>query len=286
MFAFLALLATAPLALAEELEAAPVEDGVEESVSSEPAIEEVTTAGLSASPAGARTQTADPVEQRLLQDPVHPEPTAEPASAGVFGSLWMWPLALLGLAGLGGVAYRSRMTDGVDSGIKVLSRAALSAKNSLAVIEVLGADGQMRRMLVGIGGGAPRLVADLTAPVAVAPVVVATPGEAVEASDVRASDVRASGVHEPGVAKTESVAVVEEEAAAQPKVRRRKRGAAAYEQEQEDAMRQQRLVAREQLLAQVLAERERENEREDVSSRKETWARNFEALLGQHSGSR
>ncbi|MDG1481689.1 MAG: hypothetical protein P8R54_18990 [Myxococcota bacterium] len=74
----------------------------------------------------------------------------------------MWPLGLLGTLGAAGVVLRARKTGGVPGDIKVISRAGLSRTASLAMIEVIGSDGEPRRMLVGVGGGAPRLVADLS----------------------------------------------------------------------------------------------------------------------------
>jgi len=84
-----------------------------------------------------------------------------PASSGGKSPLWMWPLALFGMVGIAGVAYRSRGKESAGSDITVISRTMLAKGASVAVIEVGGAGGQSRRMLIGIGGGAPRLVAEL-----------------------------------------------------------------------------------------------------------------------------
>lgn len=77
---------------------------------------------------------------------------------------WLWVVGLLG--GVGLLLLRSR-TMKVLSGpkpIEVMTRTALGKDGSLAVVEVTEADGEKRRLLVGFGGGAPRLVADLGRP--------------------------------------------------------------------------------------------------------------------------
>jgi hypothetical protein len=71
-------------------------------------------------------------------------------------------MGLLGAAGIAGMVMRSRKTDGIPGHITVLSRATLSRAASLAMIEVADSNGQTRRMLIGVGGGAPRLVSDLS----------------------------------------------------------------------------------------------------------------------------
>jgi hypothetical protein len=45
--------------------------------------------------------------------------------------------------------------------LRVVSTTSLGRDGSLSVVEVKDADGALRRLLVGHGGGAPRLVADL-----------------------------------------------------------------------------------------------------------------------------
>jgi len=98
---------------------------------------------------------------RLITEPAPSAPTQTAAPPW-----WMWPMGLLGVAGAAGVVIRNRTTtDGISDDIHVLSRAGLSRTASLTMIEVTGADGQTRRMLIGVGGGgAPRLVADLSTP--------------------------------------------------------------------------------------------------------------------------
>lgn len=278
MSSLIVLLAALQFALAEEdVEPSLVASDAEQAAPPETLDDaELNASALSIAPA---RRAPDPLEERLLRDA---ESTAAAPSASGMGNLWMWPLGLLGLVGVAGVAYRNRQVDGTSSEIRVLSRAALNNRASLAVVEVMGADGVNRRMLVGVGGGAPRLVADLSTLRAAG----SAPSAVVEETPDAVSEVveePAAVEADPTPARQNDAPTVEAQTEDKP-ARGRKHGAAAYAQEQEDAERQKRLQAREDLLAQVLAEREAD--RDDSSSRKEAWARNFEALLGQHSGSR
>jgi hypothetical protein len=76
-------------------------------------------------------------------------------------SMWIWPAILLGIVGTW--FWRKRKGEKKDTRdeISIVGRASLGREGSLAVIEVEDSDGQPRRLLVGYGGGAPRLVADL-----------------------------------------------------------------------------------------------------------------------------
>ena len=77
---------------------------------------------------------------------------------------WLWGVGILG--GFGLLLLRSRTIKALSGPkpISVLTRTALGKDGSLAVVEVAEADGEKRRLLVGFGGGAPRLVADLGRP--------------------------------------------------------------------------------------------------------------------------
>lgn len=77
---------------------------------------------------------------------------------------WLWVVGIL--AGVGLILLRSRSLKALrgPDAIEVISRSQLGKDGSLAVVEVAEADGEKRRLLVGFGGGAPRLVADLGRP--------------------------------------------------------------------------------------------------------------------------
>jgi hypothetical protein len=97
------------------------------------------------------------LEERLLSTP-----DAQQVVRAAAPPWWLWPMGLLGAAGVAGMVIRSRKTDRIPGHITVLSRATLSRAASLAMIEVADSNGQTRRMLIGVGGGAPRLVSDLS----------------------------------------------------------------------------------------------------------------------------
>jgi hypothetical protein len=84
---------------------------------------------------------------------------------------WLWVVGILG--GIGLLVMRSRSLKALrgPDAISVVSRSQLGKDGSLAVVEVAEADGEKRRLLVGFGGGAPRLVADLGRPFPELPVL-------------------------------------------------------------------------------------------------------------------
>ena len=87
------------------------------------------------------------------------------ASSTGLGGTWIW---IAGLAGLG-LAFTGRKflsgklgsSTSSTSKLLVLDSKGLSANSSLMLVEVETSDGGRRRLLVGIGQGAPTLVADL-----------------------------------------------------------------------------------------------------------------------------
>ncbi len=89
-------------------------------------------------------------------------PVAEPPTASLpIAPPWVWGVLLVAVAGL--FYARSRLLKPPASGlnVRVVGRTLLGREGNLAVVEVSDG-GRVRRMLVGYGGGAPRLVADLT----------------------------------------------------------------------------------------------------------------------------
>lgn len=242
--------------------------------------------------AAAQDSSDDAVAERLLGQPA----AAQQSAVGGSGSpWWIWPLGLLGVAGAAGMAYQNRRSsDGISSDVIVLSRTAVSRTSSLAVIEVSDASGQTRRMLVGIGGGAPSMVADLS------------PSGDTSASAAALEEAWMTA-GESAVTATVTDAPVTDTAA--PKadedeidlVSPRRRGAAAYAAAEEAPPRRRRQPAvaeKTELISAVLAEktdtrreapaappRRRRKAREEETWQ-DPWARNFAAILGQPSAQR
>jgi hypothetical protein len=91
------------------------------------------------------------------------------------------PWGLAGPAALAAVALaaawklkRAPVPKGAGRPLDVVWREALGDRGALVLIDVLDADGERRRLLVGTGGGPPALVADLGA-MAFVPVPAAAP---------------------------------------------------------------------------------------------------------------
>ena len=76
---------------------------------------------------------------------------------------WVWPVGLLAIGVLLIVRGRINKATIPVEAIKVVSRQAMGKEGTLALIEVHDGDSRKRRLLVGLGGGAPRLVADVSA---------------------------------------------------------------------------------------------------------------------------
>ena len=143
----------------------------------------------------ASPATADPNYDRLLGDEP-PPPTPESPDA-VSLPVWVWPMAgLLVVLVIGGryLESRRRRSAGPPLELRLVSRLSRGREGQLAVIEVADGAGAYRRLLVGLGGGAPRLVMELdsstfeTALVAngLPPAARARPAEARRAAETRA----------------------------------------------------------------------------------------------------
>jgi flagellar biogenesis protein FliO len=76
---------------------------------------------------------------------------------------WLIPVAMLGIGVLLLMRRRAGHSNVVLQGIRVVSRTHVGKEGSLAMIEVADGDHRTRRLLVGFGSGAPRLVADVSA---------------------------------------------------------------------------------------------------------------------------
>ena len=76
---------------------------------------------------------------------------------------WSWPLGLFAIGVL--LIIRGRVTKGAaqKQAMTIVARQDMGKEGTLALIELADGDSRTRRLLVGLGGGAPRLVADVSA---------------------------------------------------------------------------------------------------------------------------
>jgi len=103
---------------------------------------------------------------RLFQDEATKAPEAsevvDEAKASVW-PWWVWPVGMMTIGVLFLMRGKARETLLPAQAIRVVSRSALGKDGTLAVVEVADGDHRTRRLLVGFGSGAPRLVADVSA---------------------------------------------------------------------------------------------------------------------------
>jgi hypothetical protein len=76
---------------------------------------------------------------------------------------WSWPIGLLAIGVLLIIRSRVGKQEFPMEAIRVVSRQPLGKDGALALIELNDGDSRTRRLLVGLGGGSPRLVADVSA---------------------------------------------------------------------------------------------------------------------------
>ena len=118
-----------------------------------------------APPPAAPAGVAEAEYQRLLGElPVAPAVPPPPLPGGGAWGLGLLVPALLVIAGL--LLWRARLQArlrGPGPGMRLLSRLPLGREGSLLLVEVDDGRGETRRLLLGAGGGAPRLVAELDA---------------------------------------------------------------------------------------------------------------------------
>lgn len=132
-----------------------------------------------------------------------PAPSEEPV-AKKMGEMsvpwWLIPICMLAIGLL--LLMRNKVTKVAVSrqAIRIISRTQMGKEGSLAMIEVADGDQRTRRLLVGFGGGAPRLVADVSA----WDVAVAAP------SPVLADEPRATVAMPIAIAEEMSIAIAEE----------------------------------------------------------------------------
>lgn len=90
-------------------------------------------------------------------------PVLSPADQSWSPTRLLAPLLLAGLGVAGVLRLRKgpKATAGAGQPIHVLAREVLSDKSALLLVEVEEPEGGRRRLVVGVGGGAPVLVSDL-----------------------------------------------------------------------------------------------------------------------------
>ncbi len=76
---------------------------------------------------------------------------------------WTWPVGLLAIGVLFMIRSKVQNPKLPVEAIRVVSRQTIGKDGALALIEVHDGDSRKRRLLVGLGGGSPRLVADVSA---------------------------------------------------------------------------------------------------------------------------
>ena len=115
---------------------------------------------------------------------------------------WSWPLGLLAIGILLIIRSRVQNPNVPIEAIRVVSRQPMGKEGALALIEVHDGDSRKRRLLVGLGGGAPRLVADVSAwevavaaPSNISNDAVAIVGPDPEASAPVAAEAQATPLH-------------------------------------------------------------------------------------------
>lgn len=143
--------------------------------------------------------------QRLFGGVSNPETSVSVADQKTISAVsaaalpwWSIPVGLLAIGAILIIRGRALKADLPMEAIHVVSRQHMGKDGTLALIEVNDGDQRKRRLLVGLGGGAPRLVADVSAwEVAVAaPSNIANDAVAVVGPDPVDSATTSSGVEE------------------------------------------------------------------------------------------
>lgn len=121
----------------------------------------------SAAKAGQTDPDLADVTERLLGDaPVLPTTGTDRSSEPLLlpdTPSWMWPVGLLMLAAIVALRWQTQRAPDPAARMRVIQRMMLGREGHLALVEV-GEDDDRRRLLIGYGSGAPRLVAELDVP--------------------------------------------------------------------------------------------------------------------------
>lgn len=105
---------------------------------------------------------AEPAGEAGENGEAAPKPAPKPPSLPFESPVWVWAVIVgLGLAWVAGKVWERRRVVVAPASLRVISSTPLGRDGHISVVEVKDADGALRRMLVGHGGGAPRLIAEL-----------------------------------------------------------------------------------------------------------------------------
>lgn len=191
--------------------------------------------------------------------------------------VWVWAVIVgLGLAWVAGKVWERRRVVVAPASLRVISTTALGQGGGISVVEVKDADGALRRLLVGHGGGAPRLIVELDGlrDFGAAESTVAAVGAAVARA---AEPARAS---EPAD-RSQGPASVAGDPPSRSGEAARTGGAARTAAPRASAVGPRPLAPRSDLIAEVLAERgEDEQDALDEASDRPSGAYTFRGLLG------
>jgi hypothetical protein len=119
------------------------------------------------SPPPDRREAEDATYERLFGAADEPGAPAERGpvvapSLPFQSPVWVWAVIVgLGLAWVAGKVWERRRVVVAPASLRVISTTALGQGGGISVVEVKDADGALRRLLVGHGGGAPRLIVEL-----------------------------------------------------------------------------------------------------------------------------
>lgn len=103
------------------------------------------------------------IEQLLAEPVVTPKPRAAPRGLDLDDGM-PWALLVVGGLAVGATWWLKFRKPGgamARSPLSVVERVSVGGKAELLLVDVVAADGERRRLLIGTGGAAPALVADL-----------------------------------------------------------------------------------------------------------------------------
>lgn len=110
---------------------------------------------------------AEPVTEAATYDRLFGDGSTTPVTAavpepGMSLPIWLLPLTLAGLVG-GFFLWKERQPKQFQpsAALRVVQRQSLGDRNAVVLLEVIEPNGEVHRLLVGTGSGAPTLITDL-----------------------------------------------------------------------------------------------------------------------------